>query len=382
MQLAAVISTCLSFLVMLASPGCGSSSQGAGPQEQLAKNNPLFKSSTDNFPSLDSLPKWKGMTVAHEGYDGKKGYDGDMMGPSLDSLASLNVNAVAIVPYTFMRDPNVVAPLPIPDRVGSESDAAVRNAVSYVKAKGWKTLLKPQIWVRGYWPGDIDFDTEEKWQQFFEVYTTWILHHARFAQANDIEAFCIGTELRHTTLKRPDDWRSLVAKIRSVYSGTITYAANWGDEFEGITWWDEVDVIGLNAYYPLSLKPDPSPQELRSGAKEWMRKANHISTQYQRPLWLTEVGFRSVKQSWTNPHAAADGRAASNECQLKCYQALLTEAAESPRLTGMFFWKWPSYLGHGYEENNRRPGEGEGLVGFAPGGKPAALELEAFYAEW
>ena len=321
----------------------------------------------------------RGMTFAHEGYDGVRGYDGPAIVPSLDSLSRLNANAVAIVPYTFMREPNVVAELPIPERRGMETDSAVLNAVAEAHRQGYKVMLKPQIWVgHDSWPGDIAFGSEEEWERWFAIYRTWILHYAEMCQSANIEAFCIGTELVQTTLQHPEAWRKIIRDVRSIYSGPITYAANWGEEFENLSFWDELDVVGLNAYYPLSPKPDPTDRELLDGAEAWLSKAAQISAQAGKPLWLTEVGYRSVATPWVNPHAGPGDREVCNDCQLRCYEALLTAARKTSQLEGIFIWKWPSFLGRGQQRgdwHDQQPGRD-----FTPGGKPAAEVLQKFYS--
>ncbi len=296
---------------------------------------------------------------------------------SLDSLVKLNVNAIAVVPYTFMRDPEKVTALPIPDRKGMEHDAGVIHTSEMARERGLRVMLKPQIWVgRDSWPGDIRFGTDAEWTEFFGHYGQWILHYAELAETHKMDALCIGTELRHTTLERPDDWRRLIREIRKVYSGRLTYAANWGDEFEGITFWDALDVIGLNNYYPLSERAEATDQELLGSARYWFRMAARVSDRYDRPIWLTETGFRSVTAPWVSPHAEAGEREPSDTDQARAYRALLTAAGECDRLTGIFIWKWPSYLGRG-QARRRNPG-----TGFTPGGKPAGTILTTFYADW
>ncbi len=322
---------------------------------------------------------WRGMTFAHEGYDGIRGYGGEATEASLDSLARLHVDAIAIVPYTFMRDARTPAALPIPDRLGSETDEAVIAAIRKVHTRGWRVLLKPQIWLRDGWPGSIDFDEEADWEAFLGHYRTWMLHYAQMAAAEDVAALCIGTELTYATLEHPAFWRKLIAEIRTVYPGTLTYAANWGEEFEGIAFWAELDAIGLNGYYPLSPKPDPTDAELLQGAQTWMRMADEVSAQAGRPLWLTEVGYRSVTRAWQNPHAGVDGRAADTVAQARCYAALLRAASESERLEGIFLWKWPSFMGYGQGEREGRR-HGDASTEFAPSAPVSADLVRRFYA--
>lgn len=335
--------------------------------------NPPAPANQEATASTPDGPFYAGMTFAHEGYQGYNGYGGRTVAPSLDSLTSLNVNAVAIVPYTFMRGTDSAGNLPVPDHRGAENDTAVCHAIRQAKARGLSVMLKPQIWVQGAWPGDVDMATEAEWNDFFAAYRRWMGHYARLAEREEVSVLCVGTELVRATLDHPDRWREMIAYWRETYSGKLTYAANWGEEFENLTFWDELDIIGLNAYYPLSSSNNPTDEELIDGARKWMTMAGRVSERYDRPLWLTEIGYRSVAGAWQNPHAEAGDREVSLVAQQRCYSALVEAAGGSSRLRGIFIWKWPSYLGH----DEGRDGQNNGYV---PGGKPAGRVLSSFYA--
>lgn len=45
-------------------------------------------------------------------------------------------------------------------------------------------------------------------------------------------------------------WRRVVAEARRVYGGPLTYAANF-DQYDAVAFWDDLDLIGINAYFPL-----------------------------------------------------------------------------------------------------------------------------------
>ena len=49
---------------------------------------------------------------------------------------------------------------------------------------------------------------------------------------------------------------------RAVYKGKLTYAANWDGEFEEVAFWDALDVIGVQAYFPLTEERVPSVTKL------------------------------------------------------------------------------------------------------------------------
>ena len=45
-------------------------------------------------------------------------------------------------------------------------------------------------------------------------------------------------------------WRRLIERVRAVYSGRLTVAANF-DNYHEVSFWDDLDLIGINAYFPL-----------------------------------------------------------------------------------------------------------------------------------
>ncbi len=207
----------------------------------------------DNYPKTEfsrrkpTEQKLDGFTLAHEGYRIYNGYGGERAARSVREMKQIGIDAVAIVPYSYMANPNRPDPIPVARQAGSENDEAVLFSHFSAQAEGQYTLLKPQIWLgSGSWPGDVSFDKEADWDAFFRYYKRWIMHYAVLAELYGLDGFCIGTELRYTTLRKPDQWRALIKDIRQVYHGDLTYAANWGEECEKMTFWEEFDFIGVN----------------------------------------------------------------------------------------------------------------------------------------
>ncbi len=323
------------------------------------------------FPAAPTSGFLRGFTFAHEGYRGYNGYGGRSVRPALDALAELDVNALAIVPYSFLPSARLPGDIPVPTHMGSENDVAVTYSLREARRRGWFALLKPQIWVSGAWPGDVDYDDPADWDKFFDRYYRWLRHYALLADMEGADGLAIGTELVQATLKYPDRWRDMIAKVRGIYRGKLTYAANWGEEFENITFMDEFDAIGLNAYYPLSGNPAATDEELLAGARAWLGEAARRTAALNKPLWLTEVGYRSVTTPWVNPHAEAGERKADADAQARAYRALARAAAETPQLTGVFIWKWPSYLTYTGADDS----------GFAPVDKPATGVIRDWFRE-
>jgi len=318
-------------------------------------------------------PYLKGFNFAHEGYAIYNGYGSKLAAGMLEKQSNLGANAVAIVPYSYMRSPNEPQPLSIMSRAGTENDESVIRDLVYARQLGLQTVLKPQIWMGGgHWPGDVQMDSEADWEAFFRHYTRWIVHYALMAELYDADVFCIGVEFAQATIGRPDAWREVIKTVRAVYSGRLTYAANWGPEFERLTFWDELDLIGLNCYYPLSEAQTPSEAELSKRFEEVLQKARAVSKAFGRPLVLTEIGFTSTTTPWLQPHLDGAGEAYSGSAQLRCYHIVTQALARSTDwCRGVLWWKYPSYPTLG----------GEGHTGFTPNNKPTEAQLPELFGQ-
>jgi hypothetical protein len=315
------------------------------------------------------LPHLKGFNFTHEGYQIYNGYGSVLSAKSMQRVKQLGANAVAVVPYSWMRDPGIPTILRFSDRAGSENDEGVIHTISQAKQNGMITLLKPHVWISGGWPGEVEMKSESDWDLFFDQYYQWISHYALLAEMYDVEALCIGVEFSKATLAKEYKWRALIGKIRALYSGQLTYAANWGEEFENIRFWDQLDFIGLNCYYPLSIKQKVKGNDLVEGFSEILKKVHTVKSRFGKPVVLTEIGFRSIESPWLQPHAES-GQAAFNEVhQAMCYDAVFKAVSRYPVVDGILWWKWPTNLEVQFE-NDRR---------FVPSGKKAEQVIERWF---
>jgi hypothetical protein len=148
-------------------------------------------------------------------------------------LKKCNVNWISQTPFAFQRDPysSTIKTNFTSDRVWwGESDEGIATTTQLARKAGIRTILKPHIWVGKSWPGAISMKSDTAWQRWFRLYSDFILHYAEIAEKNKIDILCIGTEL-HLTL-REKEWRAIIASIRKVYKGKLTYAANFHQEYE------------------------------------------------------------------------------------------------------------------------------------------------------
>lgn len=242
-------------------------------------------------------------------------------------------------------------------------DEALSHAINKIHSLGIKVMLKPHIDVQtGEFRGDI-LGSEE----WFKNYNEFILRYAKFASKYNVEMFCIGTELSSTTYSRwGKEWKQIIKNIRKVYKGPLVYAANW-DEYKDVSFWDELDFVGVDAYFPLTSKNNPSKDELIAG---WTKWANEIENwlkekNIKKSVIFTEIGYASAdgvnKRPWEIPSQIEDQAE-----QADCLDAALTVLTKRDWFKGMYWW-------------NTFPKEIESPLSFTMKGKKAEPILANWY---
>ncbi|MCP3915133.1 MAG: hypothetical protein GY711_06230 [bacterium] len=290
-------------------------------------------------PAGDDGARVRGMTISCQTYGPEWGRDG--FGDELDRLRALGVNWVAIHPYASIRaDGEVVS------RFDADAPPAwVTRPIEEAHARGMQILVKPHIayWGSPFsWRGDIAFDDAGQWERFFASYERWIVTLARIARGAD--AFAVGTELDRT-LAHESQWRAIIGAVREQTSAHLTYAANWSD-FERVGFWDALDAVGVQAYFPLVTDERlPDESALRAGWSEPLRKLRALHVRTGKPVVFTELGYdRSLAAAlrpWESGRRRRDDPGAAGVLQERCLSvALGVLEEETTWLRGAFLWKW------------------------------------------
>ena len=285
--------------------------------------------------------------------EGPGGYNPETSRPMLEALVARGVDAVALVPYAFTprNSPQV--------RFGDgwETDQGIEQVSALAHHLGMKVLLKPQVWVGSGYPGDLEFADDAAREKWFRQYQPYMEHHAALAKRIHADLFCVGVEFVKLS-RYEDQWRKLIAQARQIYPGPLVYAATQGPEFEGIRFWDALDYIGLNNYYPL-------PDDLKTS--EIVARVASVQRRFQKPVIFTEVGF----VAYENPHRQPwdeTRRKVSPSDQARCYEAVFQAFYRQPWFMGMYWWKIGSN-GHGGEDDGS----------FTPWRKPAMDVVARWY---
>lgn len=254
-----------------------------------------------------------------------------------------------------------------------ESLNGVRESIRIAHKKGLKTIVKPQIWFNhGTFTGNFSLDSEQEWEQWESHYREYILDFALLAQEEGVVALCIGTELCKFVEARPRFWSELIDAVRTVYSGKLTYAANW-DSFSRFPHWNKLDYIGIDAYFPLCEQQTPKLKTLLLKWQEHFEPMEKLSMQVNRPVLFTEFGYRSTDYCAKEPWDSSRGGTANEEAQYNSYLALFRRFWSVDWFAGGLLWKWyPAHGRAGGPSNNR----------FTPQNKMAEKLIREWYSRF
>ncbi len=218
---------------------------------------------------------------------------------------------------------------------------------------------------------------------FFSSYTTEIVHLAAVAQEGGVTTFAIGNEM--SSLSGPQyasNWVNLILQVRQVYHGQLTYSAAI-DEASHVSFWGQLDTIGVNTYPPLTSSETPTVQELVNAWSQvpfnpyYAAAFNYqspvdflhsLALQYGKPVLITEVGYLSVGGTAINPGSTSGNSSPDPAAQADAYNALFQvwSAEGGSWLQGVELWQWD--LDNVFDS-----------TGYSVMGKPAATIVSQYF---
>ena len=259
------------------------------------------------------------------------------MADTLTEITSLGARWVAIHPYAHVARDGTIKFRP------AAGTGYLAKAGQLADRAGVRLFWKPHLayWGSFEWRGDIDFDQDsEAWKRFFEGYQLFIVDQARLAESLGVELFSVGVEYEKTT-HRESEWRRIIAAVRSVYSGRLTYAANW-DSLDRVPFWDVLDVIGVHAYFPLVEDPNPDREQLWNGWNKPMSHLESFSLRHRgKKIVFAEIGYPRSPNAATEPWVPGNlDEPEVRELRQTLIEVALQRVEATPFIEGMFWWKW------------------------------------------
>ena len=312
----------------------------------LAFLGTLIGSLFSQAPAADEDKKINGMSLV--------AINGTIDSVHVAPLKKVGANYAASIPFAFMpthTSPDLVFNMDW--QWQGERVEGVRNYIHELRAQDISVMIKPQIWVgHGTYTGTIMMESEEDWIALEENYRKFIVAFAELAEEEEVEFMCIGTELKHFVELRETFWRSLIAELRTIYSGKLTYAANW-DDYENVPFWDDLDYIGVDAYFPVAKREKAKLDELIKGWEPHKKEMDSLSEKFGKQILFTEYGYRSIRACAVKPWDYSEGGQVNEKAQHLALKALYEVFWDDPNYAGGFLWKWyPDHEHAGGPQNN------------------------------
>lgn len=245
------------------------------------------------------------------------------------------------------------------------SDEELTRMIEHIHSLGVRVALKPTVnCMDGTWRAHIaffdhDVVCEPKWSNWFKSYTEFQVHYAKLAKATGCELFVAGCEMVMSE-HRDAEWRQVIAAIREVYDGPVSYNTDkYGEDH--VSWWDAVDIISSSGYYPIHC---------------WEKELDRIEgvvRKFDKPFFFAECGCMSVKDSFLVPNDWGVKGPASPEEQAEWYEDMFRAIEKRAWVGGTCLWSWKADLYP--EEKALQDGDYEIYA------KPAEKVVKAYYTK-
>lgn len=304
----------------------------------------------------------------------RRGYGTEYSARLLDHLVAMGVNYVSITPFGRvwdLQDTEIRMDFEAP---WTENRAAVLRMIRQAKERGLGVLLIPHLWVDvpGLWRGEMDPGSPARWEDYQASYRRFVLAWARVAAEGGADAFSIGVECKSWSGRFGAYWSGLIGEVRDTFPGALTYSANW-DEAEDVLFWEELDLVGINAFYPLHWENDATDAHYLAGGTRVAERVGALATELDKPILFVEVGYTTradaAVEPWTWPDGMSDVVVDERE-QARALGALLHDVLDERYFAGFFVWRYYANLDDVSQE---------AIWGFSPHAKMAENTLRTIF---
>lgn len=305
------------------------------------------------------------------------GYGTEVSEVLLDELVRLGANWISVTPFGRLWSLSSTHISFDFEQSYAESQRSLERMIEQAHARGLRVLLIPHLWVEtGGWRGEIDPGSARGWERYQRSYREFVLGWAENAARMKADAFSVGVECKSWSGRFAPYWQELIGDVRARFGGLVTYSANW-DEAEHVVFWEALDLIGINAFYPLADHASASYEEYLRGAMRARDDVKRLSELHERPVLFVEVGYTTRRDAavepWLWPDDMTDVVYDEHE-QARALSAIIEAFAPEPWFAGLFVWRYYADLDDVSQEH---------AWGFSPHGKLAERVLDqAFHWRW
>jgi hypothetical protein len=330
--------------------------------------------------SVAAIGGVRGITIGpiENAYHPGVGYGSSAFARTLDEVRAMGGTWVALTPFGRVADLAGTGVDFTFEAPFDQNRRGVIRAVEMAHARGLHVMLVPHLWVEsGQWRALVDPKTDAGWSRWSESYGRFVRAWAQVAESAGVDMLSAGVELRSwVTTPRAVTFGRLLRDLRRIYHGILTYSANWDDVDDAVVLGD-VDVIGVNAFYPLADVPGAPEASMVDRARAVRDKVHALAAAWRKPVLFTEIGYTTrpdpALRPWEWPDAMTEVKV-DESAQATAYRALVEPMLDEPDFAGFFVWRT-------YADPDDTSQEAP--WGFSPRGKLAELVVrDAFAARW
>jgi len=225
------------------------------------------------------------------------------------------------------------------------SDVQIARLATWAAKYQMKIVVKPHVEI---------IDKEQTFRGLYNpsdentFYTRYLDYYSQLLKTlrpfeKNISDIVVGTELSKLS-QNTERWRTIIRQLKKVGPKTakFTYASNWFD-FNLVDFWDELDWIGVDAYYPLSFVGTPTVDSMVSAWRIWGTMLTVWRDHYWpgKPIGFTETGFVDNKNSTRfSMRAWANTNSVDEDEHANAFAATLILAQEMKNFYGLYWWAW------------------------------------------
>jgi len=232
-------------------------------------------------------------------------FDG-LFEPTAARVASLGYGMAAVAPAWHVLSTDPLRFGTNPNAPDYPDDALSAQITAFVQA-GVDVLVQPQIDPMPNLQGP---HSSAWWDNFFDQFAAFLVHHAQIAQASGATWFSFYPLGSHQPTPPADldaRYRALVARVRTVFSGRVGAAFVGFSPADGtkilipdaaaLTWADAFDFFVLQSAGALVPGQTATENELVTGALQILQPVRDLAVANQAPMLIMPV-YASVSQSW------------------------------------------------------------------------------------
>jgi hypothetical protein len=244
-------------------------------------------------------------------------------------------------------------PEPTSTQVSAGQSTPTVEAVVYgiraARALGFHVFLVPlfSVDVQGDWAANIQFSNAADTQRWFDSFWQAFQPYVEAASIGGADQIAIGTEeVWLQQYAQPALWNTLIAHVRAIFSGIITYDMNWSSIGSSIPAWysnPDLGILGVSEYIPMiDYRARIAPADMIPLWRDKVKsQLDALSLQTGKPVILSEIGYRNSADTLYHPWYP-DSTASPPDPgeQAAGFVGALTIFIPVPLIIGVLCWGW------------------------------------------